>query len=112
MEPTRIGIVVGPTRPGRRGRAVASAAGRNAIDHLCAEWHHKAAGFVGYGVTGGWRAVEALRLVLAEVRVAGVRTAVGLSLPTDLTGERPTPGAHQERSLAAMRRWAEQAAHS
>lgn len=49
---------------------------KNAIDFLYAEWNNKAAGFVGYGPAGGIRAVEQLRLVLAEVKVAGVRDQV------------------------------------
>src|SRR4051794_21005778 len=43
------------------------AALKNAIDFLFAEWRNKAAGFVSYGSAGGARAVEHLRLVLAEV---------------------------------------------
>lgn len=59
------------------------AALKNAIDFLFAEWNHKAAGFVSYGGAGGVRAVEQLRLVLAEVHVATVRAQVLLSLRTD-----------------------------
>jgi NAD(P)H-dependent FMN reductase len=59
------------------------AALKNAIDFIFAEWHHKAAGFVSYGGAGGARAVEQLRLVLAEVHVATVRAQVLLSLMTD-----------------------------
>src|SRR5207249_10807694 len=44
------------------------AALKNAIDFLFAEWKDKAAGFVSYGGAGGARAVEQLRLVLAEVQ--------------------------------------------
>ena len=40
-------------------------------------------GFVGYGAQGGARAVEQLRLVAGELRLADVRTAVGLSLYDD-----------------------------
>jgi NAD(P)H-dependent FMN reductase len=46
---------------------------KNAIDFLFAEWNNKAAGFVGYGSAGGVRAVENLRLVMAEVQIATVR---------------------------------------
>src|SRR5256884_6324106 len=60
-----------------------SGALKNAIDFLFAEWNNKVAGFVGYGSAGGVRAVEQLRLVLAEVQVATVRNQVGLSLFTD-----------------------------
>lgn len=56
---------------------------KNAIDFLYAEWNDKAAGFVGYGLNGGTRAVEHLRLTLAEVKVACVRAQVTLGLHTD-----------------------------
>jgi len=59
------------------------AALKNAIDYLFAEWNDKAAGFVSYGLAGGVRAVEQLRLTLAEVKVACVRSQVALSLFTD-----------------------------
>jgi NAD(P)H-dependent FMN reductase len=60
-----------------------SGALKNAIDFLYAEWNNKAAGFVGYGSAGGARAVEHLRLVMAEVQVATVRNQVMLSLRDD-----------------------------
>jgi NAD(P)H-dependent FMN reductase len=50
-----------------------SGALKNAIDFLFAEWNNKAAGFVSYGGVGGARAVEQLRLMLAEVQIATVR---------------------------------------
>jgi NAD(P)H-dependent FMN reductase len=56
---------------------------KNAIDFLFAEWNNKAAGFVSYGSVSGARAVEQLRLVLAEVRMATVRNQVLLSMFTD-----------------------------
>lgn len=59
------------------------AALKNAIDFLFAEWNNKAAGFVSYGLNGGTRAVEHLRLTLAEVKVATVRSQVALGLFTD-----------------------------
>ncbi|MGG7569380.1 NADPH-dependent FMN reductase [Streptomyces sirii] len=174
---TRIGIVVGRTRPGRRGRTVAdwvaavaaheqpsvdfeivdladfelplldeeqpalsgrysqahttrwaesiarydgfvfvtpeynhstTGALKNALDFLYAEWNNKAAGFVGYGLHGGTRAVEHLRLILAELKVATVRTQVALSLHHDFSFSAPTepgtltPGPHQHRTLTAL----------
>jgi NAD(P)H-dependent FMN reductase len=60
-----------------------SAALKNAIDFLYKEWNNKAAGFVGYGSAGGARAVEHLRLVMAELQIADVRAQVMLSLFTD-----------------------------
>ena len=56
---------------------------KNAIDYLYREWNHKAAGFVSYGAASGSRAVEQLRLVMAELRVADVRSQVLLSVFTD-----------------------------
>src|SRR5258706_8934944 len=50
-----------------------SGALKNAIDFLFAEWNNKAAGFVSYGGASGARAVEHLRLVLAEVQIATLR---------------------------------------
>jgi NAD(P)H-dependent FMN reductase len=60
-----------------------SASLKNAIDFLYKEWNDKAAGFVGYGAGDGARAVEQLRLVMAELQVATVRAQVGLSLFSD-----------------------------
>lgn len=60
-----------------------SAALKNAIDFLFAEWNNKAAGFVGYGSAGGARAVESLRLVMGELMIADVRLQVMLSLSED-----------------------------
>jgi NAD(P)H-dependent FMN reductase len=80
-----------------------SGALKNAIDYLWREWNDKAAGFVGYGAAGGTRAVEHLRLVMAEVKVADVRAQVALSLFTDFENYvtfKPAP--HQERTVTAM----------
>jgi NAD(P)H-dependent FMN reductase len=60
-----------------------SGALKNAIDFLFKEWNNKVAGFVSYGSAGGVRAVEHLRLVMAEVKVATIRAQVQLSLFTD-----------------------------
>jgi NAD(P)H-dependent FMN reductase len=60
-----------------------SAALKNALDYLYQEWNNKAAGLVAYGMVGGARAAENLRLVLGELQVADVRTAVHLSLVAD-----------------------------
>src|SRR5712672_2948956 len=46
---------------------------KNAIDFLFAEWNNKAAGFVAYGGAGGTRAVEHLRQIMGELKVAAVR---------------------------------------
>jgi NAD(P)H-dependent FMN reductase len=80
-----------------------SGALKNAIDYLFREWNDKAAGFVGYGGVGGARAIEHLRTVLAEVKIADVRATVNLSLFTDFENFvtfKPAP--HQERTVTAM----------
>lgn len=56
---------------------------KNALDFLYSEWNNKAAGCVSYGGAGGTRAVEHLRLILAELQVATVRDEVNLSVHTD-----------------------------
>lgn len=60
-----------------------SGALKNAIDFIYPEWNNKVAGFVGYGSAGGTRAVEQLRLTMAELQIATVRSQVQLSLYTD-----------------------------
>ena len=56
---------------------------KNALDYLYAEWNNKAAGFVSYGLVGGARAAEHLRLVCGELQMADVRQQVPLSLLTE-----------------------------
>jgi NAD(P)H-dependent FMN reductase len=80
-----------------------SGALKNAIDFLYAEWNNKAAGFVGYGSAGGARAVEHLRLVMAEVQVATVRNQVALSLFTDFENFTVfKPASYHEKSLSGV----------
>jgi len=79
------------------------AALKNAIDFLYHEWVNKAAGFVGYGGAGGARAVEQLRLVMAEVQIATVRNQVLLSMFTDFENFSVfKPASHHEKSVNAM----------
>src|SRR5712675_109734 len=80
-----------------------SGALKNAIDFLHREWNDKAAGFVGYGGLGGARAVEHLRLVMGELKVADVRAQVALSLYTDFENfSALKPGPNQEAAVNAM----------
>jgi len=80
-----------------------SGALKNAIDFLHREWNDKVAGFVSYGGAGGVRAVEHLRLVMAELSVATVRAQVSLSLFTDFENFSVfKPGAQQERAVNTM----------
>ena len=81
-----------------------SGALKNAIDFLFAEWNNKAAGFVSYGGASGARAVEQLRLNLAEVQMATVRNQVLLSMYSDFENFSVfKPGPQQEKSVNAMR---------
>jgi NAD(P)H-dependent FMN reductase len=76
---------------------------KNAIDFLYREWNNKVAGFVAYGGSGGVRAVENLRLVMAEMQVATVRAQVGLSLRTDWEDSTTfKPNSQHESSLNTM----------
>jgi NAD(P)H-dependent FMN reductase len=84
---------------------------KNAIDFLYQEWTDKVAGFVSYGAdAGGARAVEHLRVVLGELRVADVRTMVALSLYHDFenfTHFTPSESAVQkaDEMLAQLASW-------
>src|SRR5258708_8427702 len=65
-----------------------SGALKNAIDYLHREWLNKAAGFVSYGCHRRGRAIEHLRLVMAELLVATVRAQASLLRFSDLRGFR------------------------
>lgn len=81
-----------------------SGALKNAIDFIYAEWNNKAAGFVSYGVHGGVRAAEHLRLIVGELQIADVRQQVAISLVNDFEGyttmKSPLPQA--EAALTTM----------
>jgi NAD(P)H-dependent FMN reductase len=80
-----------------------SGALKNAIDFLYAEWNNKAAGFVSYGSAGGARAVEHLRVIMAEVQIATVRAQVMLALATDFENYSVfKPHARHEAEVTAM----------
>jgi NAD(P)H-dependent FMN reductase len=80
-----------------------SGALKNAIDFLYTEWNNKAAGFVGYGASGGTRAVEHLRMIAGELQIADVRAAVAISLITDFANYTEfTPAEHQIGAVNTM----------
>ncbi len=80
-----------------------SGALKNAIDFLYAEWNNKAAGFVSYGSAMGVRAVEHLRLIMAELMIADVRAQVMLSLFTDFENFATfKPAAMKEKDVVVM----------
>ncbi|MEV4352676.1 NAD(P)H-dependent oxidoreductase [Actinoplanes sp. NPDC049596] len=79
------------------------AALKNAIDFLYAEWNNKAAAFVSYGSEGGVRAVEQLRQVMAQVRIADVGSTVALPLATDFVDfVQFQPQGSREQAVHAM----------
>jgi len=80
-----------------------SGALKNALDFVYREWNDKAVGFVGYGAMGGQRAVEHLRLIAGELKMADVRQQVGVSLMTDFENRstmKPVP--HLEPGLEIL----------
>lgn len=80
-----------------------SGALKNAIDFLYKEWNNKAAGFVSYGSASGVRAVEHLRLIMAELQIADVRAQVMLSLFTDFENYSTfKPAPQHEKTVGTM----------
>lgn len=76
---------------------------KTALDFLYQEWNDKAAGFVGYGVDGAARTIEQLRPILGFLKVADVRTHVGLSLHADFIDMKEfKPEARHEATLDTM----------
>lgn len=53
-----------------------SAVLKNALDYLWAEWGRKPAAFVSFGNVGGARAIEQLRGIVVELRMAPLGEAV------------------------------------
>ena len=80
-----------------------SGALKNAIDFIYGEWNNKAAALISYGVHGGVRAAEHLRLVLGELQIADVRQQVSFAFATDFVNYKdfaPTGG--QEAQLTTQ----------
>jgi len=76
---------------------------KDALDFLHAEWNDKAAGCVSYGVEGGQPAVEHLRGILGELKVADVRAHVCLRFFEDFEGfDRFAPPAGREDEIDAL----------
>ncbi|GAB3427169.1 NADPH-dependent FMN reductase [Flindersiella endophytica] len=76
---------------------------KTALDFLYNEWNNKAAGFVGYGVDGAPRSISQLRAVMGFLKIADVRTPVGLSLYTDFVDMKELkPDARHETSVQTM----------
>ncbi len=75
---------------------------KTALDNAHAEWHAKPVAFVSYGgLSGGLRAVEALRLVVAELHMVGIRATVSFHLAHSQFGEDALPIAPEAPTAAA-----------
>lgn len=73
---------------------------KTAIDSLRPEWHAKPVGFVSYGgISGGLRAVEALRPVFAELHAVTVRETVSVAWAWNCFDAGGVP--HDQPALAA-----------
>ena len=64
---------------------------KNAVDTLGAEWVAKPIAYVGYSFSGGIRAVEAWRLIMANFSMKQLRTQLDISLNTDMKDGTFTP---------------------
>ncbi|ROO59102.1 NAD(P)H-dependent FMN reductase [Micromonospora sp. Llam0] len=74
---------------------------KNALDHLYAEWNDKPVAFVGYGMSGGGRAVQQLRQVAEELRMQPVATSLYLS-PHQVVDNRYAARAGEAEARAGM----------
>jgi NAD(P)H-dependent FMN reductase len=80
-----------------------SAVLKNALDYLWAEWGRKPAAFVSFGNVGGARAVEQLRGIAIELRMAPLGEAVHiLSAGEKVTEGRFAADGRDEKQLAHL----------
>lgn len=80
-----------------------SGALKNAIDFIYKEWNNKSAGFVSYGSVGGARAVEHLRAIMGELKIADVHAQVLLTLDDDfINNTELKPRAGQEKNVITL----------
>ncbi|MEV7625486.1 NAD(P)H-dependent oxidoreductase [Actinoplanes sp. NPDC089786] len=75
---------------------------KNALDRVYAEWNTKAAGLISYGVEGGIRAAEQLRLVLGALRVADVGPHVAFNIFTDFDAGSLNPADRHRDALTRV----------
>ena len=76
----------------------------NAVDYLFHEWTYKPAGFVSYGgISAGIRAVQALKLTLAGLKVVTLPEAVNISFFSQLMENHVFKGSEAlEKSAVTM----------
>lgn len=85
------------------------AALKNALDHLYGEWSRKPVAFVAYGMAGGIRAAEHLRLISAELGMAALPQSVHLNAAQTRHGvfeESAADRAALAETLSELVRWA------
>lgn len=76
---------------------------KHAIDQANEEWRAKPVAFVSYGgISGGLRAVEALRLVFAELQAVTLRDGVSIPFAWSHFGDDPSGKGDQRLHKAAM----------
>jgi len=84
---------------------------KNALDHLFAEWSGKPVGLVGYGIHGGVRALDQLRVLAGVLGMADVQPQAELTLGVALTPDGvAATGRHVEAldaTLLAVEAWAQ-----
>jgi NAD(P)H-dependent FMN reductase len=73
-----------------------SAVLKNALDWVYSEWTKKPVGFVGYGSTGGSRAIEQLRQVVIELDMVPIREALHIPIEVYLAVMKETAPASPE----------------
>ncbi len=78
------------------------AAMKNAFDVLFGEWRYKVAGLVGYGASGGVRAVEHWRVIMANAFLFPVRGQLELSLFADFGPDGAAPGERRAGELGTV----------
>jgi len=70
---------------------------------LCAEWNHKPVAFVSFGNAGGARAVEQLRSIAVELRMAPLGEAVHLfGIGKKLKDDRFEADARENKQLVQL----------
>lgn len=75
---------------------------KNAYDSLAVEWMGKPVAFIGYGAAGGVRAVEAWRLVVANMNQPQVRNQLDFNLFTEFGENGLTPHERRAGELEAI----------
>ena len=77
---------------------------KHAIDQACEQWWAKPVAFVSYGgQSGGLRAVEALRLVFAELQAVTIRDGVAFASAWETFADEPNePEPRTSRAAAVM----------